>query len=181
MHWSYHRPVVQPADPTLPDRAALNAEIEQLERDADNSGFVQSERNVGWRRASTTLNVLTALLAGVAGVSTLAKFAGSVTPGVLALVAAGFASATTALDAGKRATAAAEARSAYIELRDSLRQLRNLDLPSSPPAQVRQDLKELCKRSHEVNKRAEVPGRTVQRKLRRRVERATNEGIRGAH
>lgn len=90
-----------------------------------------------WSRVGLILNLVTALLAGVAGVSTLAELAGARLAGIGALFAAGLAALSSALGADRRSADAAKVGNGYIELRDALRQLADLDLATVPVPQLR--------------------------------------------
>jgi hypothetical protein len=160
-------------------RAALGHELNQLQQDVQSSARAQFLRSRRWDGLGTVLNVLTAMLAGLAGVSTLAQVAGALVSGVLALAAAGLAAVSSALGTDKKSAASATAANAYIEMRDMLRHVRVLDLPAMPPGQVRQQIRELTDRIHAINKSAPIPGMLVRRKVRRDQEREARSGMGG--
>jgi hypothetical protein len=137
------------------------------QRERRSVGASAVRRSATWNGVGTTLNVITALLAASAGVSSLSAIAGPLIAGFLALAAAALAAVNTALGADKRAAAAATAGNSYIELRDTLRQIRRLDLPTSSAEDIRQQVRDLTERVHAVNKAAPVPGRWAWRAVRR--------------
>jgi hypothetical protein len=157
----------------VPDetRIALSRELYRLKENVDRSARVQFRRSAWWNGVGATLNVITTLLAASAGVSSLSAIAGPLIAGFLALAAAALAAVNTALGADKRASVAATAGNSYIELRDTLRQIRRLDLPTSSTEDIRHQIRDLTERVHTINKAAPVPGRMAWRAVRRIEER----------
>ena len=144
-------------------------------RRADLSAQVQFTRSAYWNALDVALNVLTALLAGLAGVSSLAHVAGQTTAGFLALGAAALAAVNTALTADKRSSTASAAGNAYIDIRDAFRQVRRLDLSSKPIEQTRSEIRELSNRLHSINKEAPITGRWAWHSALRRQRRRRSE------
>jgi hypothetical protein len=157
------------------DRRELSRELWRLKESVHGASQAQFWCATWWAGIGTSLNVLTALLAGFAGVSTLSETVGRVPAGVLSLAAAAFAAVGTALGAEKRATAASSAGNAYIAVRDELRQARRLDLPSTPASDMREHIRVFTRRIHEINKSAPVPSRLAWWASRRRRARLEGE------
>lgn len=156
------------------ERIALRRELYRLKESAHGASQAQFWGATWWAGRGMSLSVLTALLAGLAGVSTLSETIGRLPAGVLSLLAAALAAVGTALGAEKRAAAAAASGNAYITLRDELRQVRRLDLPVSPVAEIREQVRLLTRRFHEINKAAPVPSKLAwwaSRRRRARLER----------
>lgn len=150
---------------------AITEEAAQLQSQIRMAATAQFIRSTAWSRVSLVMNLVTALLAGVAGVGTLAQSASPVAAGTTALLAAALAAANSALGADKRASSASEAANGYIELRDSLRQLVGLDMRRQPLDDVRTELATITGRLHAVNKGVEPPGQLAWNLARRRLRR----------
>ncbi|NUW45855.1 SLATT domain-containing protein [Nonomuraea rhodomycinica] len=157
-------------------RGSFAEELERLQRNVDASARVQFLRARRWDGSGTLLNVLTALLAGLAGVSTLAEVAGTLLSGILALAAAGLAAVATAAGAERKGAASAAAGNAYIEVRDAIRHVRLFDLPRLPIDDIRAELLQLTERVHAINKSAPVAGELVRRAVQRAIEREARPG-----
>jgi hypothetical protein len=82
-------------------RVALRRELYRLKENVDRSARIQFRRSAFWGGIGIAVNVLTALLAGAAGASSLSKVAGAIPAGLLALAAAALATVNTALSAEK--------------------------------------------------------------------------------
>lgn len=157
--------------------AALQCEIHRLGTNVKVTAAAQFVRAHAWSRVGLILNVMTASLVALVGVSQLADLVGPVSAGIGALAAAGLIAISTALGADKKAAAAAEAANAYIEIRDALWQLAHLDLPTNPSDEIRGQIKLLTERIHAVNKSAEPPGWLARRRaLRDVLGRSPHEG-----
>jgi hypothetical protein len=166
-------------EPASSDHAheALRWELLRLEQRVDLSAQVQFTRSAYWNALNVSLNLLTALLAGLAGVSSLAEVAGQVWAGLLALGAAALAAVNTAVTADRRSSAASTAANEYIEIRDALRHLRRLDLPDAPVERARTELRELTNRLHAVNKSDDEESETRQHLFSGHLERAVDHMI----
>jgi hypothetical protein len=168
--------------PSPPDglTKAITEEAAQLQSQIRMAATAQFIRSTAWSRVSLVMNLVTAFLAGAAGVGTLAQSTSQVVAGTTALLAAALAAANSALGADKRAASASEAANGYIELRDSLRQLVRLDMCRKPPDEVRTELATITGQLHAVNKGVEPPGRMAwnlaRRRLRREGARRRGEG-----
>jgi hypothetical protein len=155
--------------------SAIGAEVKQLQSQIKIAARAQFIRSTAWGRVSLIMNLLAAVLAGVAGVGTLAQSTGPVVAGTAALLAAVLSAANSALGAEKRAASASEAANGYIELRDGLRQLVNLDMRGEPIAEVRTELATITARLHAINKGVEPPGQLVWTLAHRSVRRESSK------
>ncbi|GAA0991323.1 hypothetical protein GCM10009555_078440 [Acrocarpospora macrocephala] len=157
-------------------RDSFAEELDRLQRNVDASARVQFLRARQWEGFGTLLNVLTALLAGLAGVSTLTEVTGTLPAGILALAAAALAALSTAVGAEKKGAASATAGNSYIEVRDVIRHVRLFDLPRLPIDEIRAELLQLTERVHAINKSAPIAGALVRRAIRRAIQREAQPG-----
>lgn len=122
------------------------------------SAQVQFEQMKFWRAMNSVFGVPAAVLAAVAGGTGLAADEATSVPGVLALLAAGFGAALTALNPSRRVSQAQAAANAYLELQTAARQLLLIDLAPMPAVEAREHLTNLTARRDEVNRTADPPG-----------------------
>jgi hypothetical protein len=158
-------------DPQETLRLALLRE----ERRVDLSAQVQFTRSAYWNALNIILSLVTALLAGIAGLSSLTEVAGQISAGILALAAGALAAVNSALSAERRSSAATAVANDYIEIRDALRQVRLLDLPIYTEGRSSEEFRELTSRVHAVNKSAPITGRWAWWSAKRRQRRRLNE------
>jgi hypothetical protein len=109
----------------------------------------------------------------VVGIAAIGAFVSIQVAGAGALLAAAIGAINNALESGKKSETAAAAGNAYLRVRDALRQLGCVDLPSVPAEEARAELRQLTARLHEVNASSDFHGRLTRRLGRRfrRVER----------
>ena len=145
-------------------------EVDRLHESAMWSGQGQFEQAKLWRAMNALLGIPAATLAAVAGGTSLAATEMTYTPGVLALLAAGFGAALTTLNPSRRVAQAQAAANAYLSLQTDTRQLLTIDLVGLNADDARQQLQEITSRRDEVNRTAEPPSWYAHWRARQNIE-----------
>jgi hypothetical protein len=160
--------------PALPaEKLDLAREIDRLCQNAAIAAGSQFTRAELWQTLNLALGIASTALAAVVGVSAIGAFVSVKVVGAGALLTAVLGAINTALESGKKVESAAAAGNAYLRVRDALRQLGCVDLPSASVEDAREELRQLTNRLHEINASADLHGRLTRRLARRfrRVER----------
>jgi hypothetical protein len=150
-------------------RSAIGAELRRLEESAMYSAQGQFEQAKMWRAMNLALGVPAAVLAAVAGVTSLADLAGSLVAGLLALGSASLGGLLTVVNPSQRMNTAGSAANVYLEIQTSARQQREIDLPYQPVEDSRAALAALSARRDEQNKAAEPVAARSYRRAQRNI------------
>jgi hypothetical protein len=151
-------------------RAVIGAELARLEESAMYSAQGQFEQAKMWRAVNLSLGVPAAVLAAVAGVTSLADLSGGVVSGLLALASAALGGLLTVVNPSQRSGTACAAANVYLEVQTAARQQRRLDLPYRAASESRAALTELSARYHEQNRAADPVAGRAYRRARRNIE-----------
>jgi hypothetical protein len=143
------------------------------------SGQIQFTSNHLWRVVNWATSGAASVLAAATGAAALAELVSRLWIGLGSLLAGVLAAVASVAAAKERAVAAAGSANAYIELRDSARQLLQVDLEHLDRAAARKALSELTERYHAVNQAAEPHLSIARWHVRRTTRRAPLAGPRG--
>jgi hypothetical protein len=153
----------QPKIKALPIPPGLKEEVtpiaEEINRIHESvlwSSQCQFEQMKLWRSLNLIFGVPAAALAAVAGGKGLAGDH-SLTPGILALLSAGFGAALTTLNPSRRVTQSQASANAYLELQTLARQLLLVKLIDLSKQDAMSELDALTERRDEVNKTSDPP------------------------
>jgi hypothetical protein len=141
-----------------PGLQAIAVEADRTHESALYSAQGQFEQAKLWRLLNLVLGVPAAALAAVSGGTGLAGHGGAA-PGVLALIAAGFGSTLTTVNASRRMTQAQASANAFLQLQTAARQFVTIDLVDLSRDDAREVLRNLTSTRNELNKTADPPGR----------------------
>jgi hypothetical protein len=150
-------------------RAAIGTELKRVEESAMYSAQGQFEQAKMWRTANLALGVPAAVLAALAGVTSLADLAGGLVAGLLALGSAALGGLLTVVNPSQRMSTAATAANVYLEIQTAARQQREIDLPYQAIEESRASLAALSAQRDEQNKAAEPVAARSYRKAQRNI------------
>lgn len=152
--YNVHMATLIPKD--LPvDLKPLAEEIDRIHESALWSAQGQFEQMKLWRAMNIFLGVPAAVLAAIAGGVGLAADSATSTPGVLALISAGFGAALTALNPSGRVSSAQSAANSFLGIQTDARQLLTVRLPHMSREDALEDLVNLTSRRDEVSSTAD--------------------------
>ena len=151
-------------------RTQIRRELERVEESAKHSASNQFALAQQWGAINLVLGIPASVLAGVAGVTSLAVTTGRIWAGVIALAAAGFGAILTIMNASRKATQATSAANAYLEIQTAARQERLIDTGARDLDEARAMLGELTARRDEQNATAAPPTRWARKRGKSNLE-----------
>ncbi|MBC7592551.1 MAG: SLATT domain-containing protein [Kineosporiaceae bacterium] len=150
-------------------RKALLHVLSDVENRTMWSAQGQFEQAKGWQKLNLWLGSLAAGSAAVSGALVLSSSGLDILGGVLALFAAAGGAVLTVVNASQRATAAAAAANAYLEIQNAARRARLVDTPWMDIEEGRAILQGLADRMDEQNRSAEPISPRAYRKAGRNI------------
>lgn len=154
------------------DLRPIAAEINRIHESALWSSQGQFEQMKLWRAMNIVLGTPAAVLAAIAGGTSLAEGGSSSTSGVLALVSAGFGAALTALNPSRRVSTAQAAANAYLGIQTDARQLLTIRLVGLSRDDALEQLATLTARRDEVSSTADPPSTYAYWRSKRNIARS---------
>lgn len=151
---------------------AIAEEVDRIHESALWSAQGQFEQMKFWRAMNLMLGAPAAILAAVAGGTGLSSDSHSATPGVIALISAGFGAALTALNPSRRTASAQAAANAYLGIQTDSRQMLTIRLGGATREQALELLETLTARRDEVNATADPPNTYAYWRAKRNIERS---------
>lgn len=139
------------------DLQPIAQEVDRIHESALWSSQGQFEQMKLWRAMNIVLGLPAAVLAAIAGGTGLAAVSHTATPGVLALISAGFGAALTALNPSRRVSTAQAAANAYLGIQTDARQLLTIKLSALSRDDALDELQTLTARRDEVTGTADPP------------------------
>lgn len=152
------------------DMQPIAAEVDRIHESALWSAQGQFEQMKLWRAMNMVLGVPASVLAAIAGGTGLAADGKTSLPGVVALVAAGFGAALTALNPSRRVSSAQAAANAYLGIQTTARQLLTIRLLTATQEEALDELATLTARRDDVTATADPPSTYAYWRSRRNIE-----------
>jgi hypothetical protein len=143
---------------------AIRYEAIRVYRDAMLSAQAQFEYSKRWRHVDRWIGGMSAVLAGVSGVTGLGDLLPTQTVGAIAIAAAVLAAIATTVGAPSNKLRAYTSANAFLALQEDARVFLLADLPLLEVQPARQALDDLVKRHQRLQEAADIPpGRTWNR------------------
>lgn len=159
------------------DIEAIGQEALRIHESAQYSSQSQFEQAKIWRTINMCLGAPAAVLAALGGSAILSAREGelvgiptSVIGGILALGAAALSAILTTINASRRQTQSQSAGNAFLQLQTASRQFVSIDIQKQNYEDARDALTSLTTSRDELNKTADVPGRTAFKRARRNIK-----------
>lgn len=168
-------PIKLPAG--LPDDVVpIGQESLRIHESALYSAQSQFEQAKIWRGINLWLGGPAAVFAALGGSAILSSgdwsvggVPGSVIGGVLALIAAALAAILTTVNASRRQAQSQASGNAFLQLQTAARQFATIDIKHLNYEDARDALNNLTNSRDELNKTADVPGRSAYRKAKKNI------------
>lgn len=132
------------ASRAAPTREALARELERLKAEARHAAEAHGKSAKRWRAYQVVGGSVAALLATSAGLTGISETVHPTLVGLKALAAAGIGAAMTAMEPSRRSEEARTAHSRYLSLHHRAHRVKHLDLPHTPPTDIRKVVEELA-------------------------------------